>query len=287
MGYTLDGAGKTNIIIDGFIEAKHSEATPTTLTFTHQTWDYVHEQADKKYAEYKIIGWIHTHPSFGIFLSEYDKFIQQNFFDGENQIAYVVDPIRKTEGFYFWINGKIEKCNGFYIYDKTGTPIDVENAQGKEESDTASAHEQPKKNGWKDYLLAFTTLATAVLLCFTLSLHGKIKDIEKEAKNNDAMLKAEINELRQGVLGLQFLLNQFAKGPEADTDTETETETDIETDTDANAGTDTNTETETDTNTDTETDTDTNTETETDTEAAPEQGGEQDPGQNNNGGAES
>ena len=60
------------------------------------------------------MGWIHTHPNFGIFLSEYDRFVHENFFSEEYQVAYVVDPIQSIEGFYFWINSKLEKCKGFY-----------------------------------------------------------------------------------------------------------------------------------------------------------------------------
>ena len=207
MGYTLEGAGKTNIIIDGFIEGKHSEATPTTLKFTHETWEYVHAEADKKYPDYKIIGWIHTHPSFGIFLSEYDKFIQQNFFNGENQVAYVVDPIQKTEGFYFWINGKIEKCNGFYIYDKTGTPIVIESEQPEEEKTASSAHIVPQKKSWKDYLLVATSILMVIMLFITLSLSGKLSDLENDtnkiiseqesAETYISSLLSEISTLKQ------------------------------------------------------------------------------------------
>ena len=125
MGYIVQANGKSNIIIDGFIEGKYSEGTPTTLKFTHETWDYVHKEADANFPHDKIIGWIHTHPNFGIFLSNYDKFIHQNFFNDENQIAYVVDPIQHIEGFFFWINGQIEKCPGFYIYDDVGVEIEL------------------------------------------------------------------------------------------------------------------------------------------------------------------
>lgn len=69
-----------DILINGFIEAKHCEATPTTLKFTHETWERCHKEMEKKYPDQKILGWIHTHPDFGIFLSEYDMFIQNNFF---------------------------------------------------------------------------------------------------------------------------------------------------------------------------------------------------------------
>ena len=123
VGNVVEEFGKVHIIIRGFIEAKYCEGTPTTLKFTHESWEYIHRNIDEKYPKYKIVGWIHTHPNFGIFLSEYDKFIQNNYFNEENQIAYVIDPIQNIEGFYFWINGNIEKCKGFYVFDKVEKKI--------------------------------------------------------------------------------------------------------------------------------------------------------------------
>ena len=81
-GNVIEEFGKTNIVIWGFIEAKFCQATPNTLTFTHETWEYCHKEMETKYPDKKIVGWIHTHPDFGIFLSEYDKFVQSNFFQG-------------------------------------------------------------------------------------------------------------------------------------------------------------------------------------------------------------
>ena len=119
----MEEFGKVHIIIRGFIEAKYCEGTPTTLKFTHESWEYIHRNIDEKYPKYKIVDWIHTHPNFGIFLSEYDKFIQNNYFNEENKIAYLIDPIQNIEGFYFWINGNIEKCKGFYVFDKVEKKI--------------------------------------------------------------------------------------------------------------------------------------------------------------------
>ena len=39
IGSVIEEFGKTNIVIAGFIEAKYCKATPTTLKFTHETWD--------------------------------------------------------------------------------------------------------------------------------------------------------------------------------------------------------------------------------------------------------
>ena len=123
VGKVISEFGKTNILVNGFIEAKYCESNSATLTFTHKTWEYVHKELDKRYKDQKIVGWIHTHPDFGIFLSEYDEFVHKNFFKEEFQIAYVIDNIRKEQGIFFVKNDKLEKMPGFYIYDKPGAKI--------------------------------------------------------------------------------------------------------------------------------------------------------------------
>lgn len=175
VGSVIDEFGKMNIVISGFVEAKFCEATPTTLKFTHETWEYVHKEIERKHNGKKIVGWIHTHPDFGIFLSEYDKFIQQNFFSDEHQIAYVVDPIQHIEGFYFWINGNIEKCKGFYIYDKTGVEITVGPEKEIQDSESKSS-----MFSFKNILLAILSVAVVLLVFANISTSSKLKEIEKQ-----------------------------------------------------------------------------------------------------------
>ena len=177
VGTVLEEFGKTNIIISGFVEAKYCEATPTTLKFTHETWEYVHKEIEKKHPGKKIVGWIHTHPDFGIFLSEYDKFIHQNFFNEDYQVAYVVDPIQKIEGFYFWINEKIEKCNGFYIYDKTGAKITV----GADKEEAAVAKESSIFS-IRNVLIAVLTVAVILLTFSNISTNQKLSKLAEQQK---------------------------------------------------------------------------------------------------------
>ncbi len=118
LGDYVEKTGVMHVVISDFIYAKHAKSTASTLTFTHETWNYVHKEHDEKYPDKKIIGWQHTHPSFGVFLSGYDMFIQENFFDLPFQVAYVIDPVHHERGFFQWKNGKVEKLNGFYIYDE-------------------------------------------------------------------------------------------------------------------------------------------------------------------------
>lgn len=176
VGTVLEEFGKTNIIISGFVEAKYCEATPTTLKFTHETWEYVHKEIEKKHPGKKIVGWIHTHPDFGIFLSEYDKFIHQNFFNEDYQVAYVVDPIQKIEGFYFWINEKIEKCKGFYIYDKTGAKITFDADKEKAAVTKSSIF------SIRNVLIAVPAVAVILLTFSNISTNQKLSKLEEQQK---------------------------------------------------------------------------------------------------------
>lgn len=125
IGDYVDEKDRKTVIISNYIEAKYTDASASTLTFTHETWDYVYKEKDKKYTDKKIVGWQHTHPGYGIFLSNYDIFIQENFFNLPWQIAYVVDPIADTRGFFEWKNDKIAKMSGFYVYDEVGREIKI------------------------------------------------------------------------------------------------------------------------------------------------------------------
>ncbi len=110
--------GRNYINITSSIEAQHTNHSGASVTFTHETWDYVFRTMDRKYPDEMILGWYHTHPNFGIFLSGEDLFIHENFFNHEWLVAFVVDPVRSQSGFFNWKNGEIVRSGGYYSYEK-------------------------------------------------------------------------------------------------------------------------------------------------------------------------
>ncbi len=90
------------------IEARAAVGDLTRLTFTHEAWEDVHRVIEHSYPECSIVGWYHSHPGHGIFLSDHDRFIHHNFFSAPWQIALVVDPVHQTEGLFCWTHGEIE-----------------------------------------------------------------------------------------------------------------------------------------------------------------------------------
>lgn len=84
------------------LPAQAFASTPTRLTFTHETWELWNRQRLAFPSSWSIVGWYHTHPRWGIFLSDWDQFLCQNFFDREDQIAIVVDPVQDRLGVFEW-----------------------------------------------------------------------------------------------------------------------------------------------------------------------------------------
>jgi proteasome lid subunit RPN8/RPN11 len=105
-------------IVTGAIPAIAADEQRAALTFTQDSWEHVHRVLEAEYQGDQIIGWYHSHPAFGIFLSEHDLFIHRNFFSGPSQIALVVDPISQEEGVFAWR----PSTNDVDLYLKDPTP---------------------------------------------------------------------------------------------------------------------------------------------------------------------
>ncbi len=97
------------------IEARHYENTQASFTYTHESWEEINRLRSEQYPDLDIVGWYHTHPDFGVFLSSHDLFIQRNYFSQPLQVAYVVDPIRQTRSFFVWRASEIVEISGFHV----------------------------------------------------------------------------------------------------------------------------------------------------------------------------
>ncbi len=103
------------LTISGSIRGEQAKHDGAQVTFTHDTWDHIHKVKDEKFPKEQIVGWYHTHPGFGIFLSGMDVFIHEFFFNGATQIAHVIDPRTGEEGAFQWKTGKVERVSRFWI----------------------------------------------------------------------------------------------------------------------------------------------------------------------------
>jgi proteasome lid subunit RPN8/RPN11 len=103
IGQLVDGVTHVGASIAGE-DAKEAGAH---VTFTQETWQHIYKIKDSKFADESIVGWYHSHPGFGIFLSDYDLFIHKNFFAAPHHVAWVFDPHSDDEGCFGWVSGDI------------------------------------------------------------------------------------------------------------------------------------------------------------------------------------
>ena len=99
--------GTTTVIVTGIVRGENTIRNRASLTFTPATWAKIWNLIDDDpvYSDEKkwsMVGWYHTHPSFGIFLSSHDLFIHKEYFKDPNHIALVIDPIRNDLGCFCW-----------------------------------------------------------------------------------------------------------------------------------------------------------------------------------------
>jgi proteasome lid subunit RPN8/RPN11 len=111
IGRIADG----QVVVEAIIEGDHAAQGGTSVTFTQETWEHIYRIKDQQFPNVKIVGWYHSHPGFGIFLSEYDTFIHENFFSAAYQLAWVYDPHSDEEGCFVWDKGKLKRLNAIMV----------------------------------------------------------------------------------------------------------------------------------------------------------------------------
>jgi proteasome lid subunit RPN8/RPN11 len=94
------------LLVEHCIRGTAAASKSTNVTFTAETWQQIQTVMDRDHADKKMVGWYHTHPGFGIFLSDMDVFICDNFFNLPWQSAFVYDPVGGDEGNFLWRDGR-------------------------------------------------------------------------------------------------------------------------------------------------------------------------------------
>jgi proteasome lid subunit RPN8/RPN11 len=145
----------------------------TYVTFTQDTWEHIYKIKDKEFPDERIVGWYHSHPGFGVFLSDHDTFIHKNFFSSVLQVAWVYDPHSDEEGCFGWAGERLERLSEIHVKDdkggeeagETGKPEPVgglEDEDDSNESDQGSEIGPPAWLRWMLMIASYLLLATIV-----------------------------------------------------------------------------------------------------------------------------
>lgn len=142
------------VYVEAIIEGTHAAGQAAEVTFTSDTWAHINEVMDREHPEQRIIGWYHTHPGFGIFLSAQDLFIHHSFFSAPEQLALVYDPSSGEDGLFVWQEGKAVQAEFLVEEDMEvpGQPAEVPGDRGQPavqgEAPETAPEAQPRKRSW-------------------------------------------------------------------------------------------------------------------------------------------
>ena len=211
----MNSEGEKFITIDEMIIARHTNSSISRLTFTHDTWDYINDKLEMDFPGKIILGWFHSHPGHTVFLSNYDVFIQENFFNLEYMVAYVFDPTIRERGFFYKRNDNIVRSNGYYLYEIRNSSLD-ELKEIKEDSPknltdnsiqdlSELAKNKSLATELKKYSIPLLFFINILLLLFILYNYFTFK--EKMIVMED--LNREINEVKNQNLKLKEQLDNF------------------------------------------------------------------------------
>jgi proteasome lid subunit RPN8/RPN11 len=97
------------MLVEHVIEGQSAAGSAGQVTFTADTWQHIQVLMDKQYPDLRIVGWYHTHPGHGVFLSEMDVFVHESFFGMPWQAALVYDPRSGEEGIFGVSQGRPQR----------------------------------------------------------------------------------------------------------------------------------------------------------------------------------
>jgi proteasome lid subunit RPN8/RPN11 len=93
-------SGETFVVVEGVLPAPHTRHGSNFVTFTQDSLVALNDALEERYPRKQMVGWYHTHPRMGVFLSSYDAWLHENFFPEMWQVALVIDPHAQDAGFF-------------------------------------------------------------------------------------------------------------------------------------------------------------------------------------------
>lgn len=171
-GVLIGSEDKNSLVIEACIAGANASQAGTHVTFTQDTWAHIYQTKDAKYPDHRIVGWYHSHPGFGVFLSDHDTFIHKNFFSSPLQVAWVYDPHSDEEGCFGWVGQRLERLSEIAVVDhkggegagETGKPEPMGKFDENEEENLATEKQDGDQEAPRWLRITFSVLSYTTVL---------------------------------------------------------------------------------------------------------------------------
>jgi proteasome lid subunit RPN8/RPN11 len=153
------------------IEGQNTAQGDAHVTFTQETWAQIFTVKDKQYPGHRIVGWYHSHPGFGIFLSGPDTFLHTSYFSAAGQVAWVYDPRSDEEGCFGWRNGAVTRLTEIRLRDSETGPVARKRSKAEQEIKESARGSEPGGLGkWRRVVILVVSHGFAVLIGVILGI---------------------------------------------------------------------------------------------------------------------
>jgi len=210
VGELLQDEAGPYLRIEGTIDALHAEEKGAELTFTHATWEHIHKEMDAKHPDKRVVGWYHTHPGFGVFLSDRDQFIHKSFFNLPFQVAFVYDPKSREHGMFIWHDQEVWRARRYWIgsreqaWDGPRTPGDKHD---RKPPPPASDEREPRTVEARDELSLSGSLGPLLLIgVVVLVIGGFVGHWIGVGSANQALVDAHLQIAKANTEGAQLAI---------------------------------------------------------------------------------
>ncbi len=102
MGERHSWQGESHTVIDAHIEG--NEGSPVHVMF--KSSEALLEGLTVRYPQKSLVGWYHSHPGLGCFLSPTDQEAHRTGFGDPHSLALVVDPLRRSFSLFAYQNNR-------------------------------------------------------------------------------------------------------------------------------------------------------------------------------------
>jgi proteasome lid subunit RPN8/RPN11 len=190
-----DAAGPF-LYVEAGIRGEHASSQGAQVTFTPATWAHVQQEMEQRHPDKKILGWYHTHPGFGVFLSGMDLFIQENFFGLPWQTAYVYDPVSGEEGLFVWRQGAPVR-EAFLVEEDAVSEKRQETVRGSGAAESLAAERLAALQTQQRWLLLAAGVLAFLVLVWPIAWGSLTRPAgEDAAREWDQHFLLELGELR-------------------------------------------------------------------------------------------
>lgn len=216
VGSYTENLDEMSAIISGALQVNEIESEEgNMLSETHI--EEIQKQIERYFPNSQLMGWMHTQPGYGIFLTTHDMKIQQTLFKEPYQTLMIIDPIENTDAFFAWHLEEIESVEGYYIYYNkneemqnymVSNKVSVSNEEFNDREDVVMhfrKKDRAKKQEIQNKKIAHLVTALSLvlfLMCVTMAI-GLIQHRERLAK-----LESELNNMGSNYDNLLSQLNQ-------------------------------------------------------------------------------